>query len=103
MESDLYSIWRVLGALLVAVTCVPLVGLAIRRRAGLLPSGPDAMRVTGSLRVSPTVSLVTVELEGRRYLLSVGPERAELVDRLETATAPMAAPRPLRLEGGSRA
>jgi flagellar biogenesis protein FliO len=103
VENDLYSLWRVLGALLVAVTCVPLVGLLLRRRAGLLPSGPAAMRVTGSLRVSSTVSLVTVELEGRRYLLSVGPERAELVDRLEPAAEPMAAPRPLRLEGGTRA
>ncbi|MBI4867499.1 MAG: flagellar biosynthetic protein FliO [Candidatus Wallbacteria bacterium] len=73
--------WRSLIALAAVVVAVPVVGLYLRTRGGAAARGAR-MKVTGSLVLGQGVRLVTVEIDGRELLLSVGNGRAELIEKL---------------------
>ena len=76
---------HVCGALAAVGILIPIFGLALRKVLPPAVSSDRGLRVEGRLPLGGGLSLMTVEVGERRYLIAAGAGRAQLLDRLDDA------------------
>lgn len=81
-------------ALLIAVLCLGLVAAALygwrawRRGQGLVPGDAPGIQLESARRISVKTTLLTVQWQGRRYLLAENGGNTSVIDSREIGGAP---------------
>ncbi len=79
-EREMALLGRVAWALALVGALIPLVAFLLKRKQPAAATGSDAPRLLGQLDLGQGMALLTVEADGRRYLLCRSAQGVEVLD-----------------------